>query len=455
MFPSNGAKIGLITAITVVSANMIGTGVFTSLGFQVGGIPEPFAIIMLWLLGGVTAMCGAFAYAEISTALPRSGGEYHLLGSIYHPSVGFASGWISLTAGFAAPVAAAAIAMGGYLDGIIAGGVPAAPVTGVEMRTAIAITVVTGVSLVHLLSLRTISRFQTFFTGLKILLIVALIGLGFLCGSGGRVSFAPNAASLQTMLSPPFAVSLVFVMYAYSGWNAATYIAGEIRDPARTIPWSLFLGTGIVIVLYVLINMVFLYTTPMASIEGRVEVGLISAQQFLGPTGGSVMAALIAIGLVSAISSMTWAGPRVTMVMGEDVSFLRVLATKSRNGIPVAGIVLQWALAVLLILTSSFEQVLVYLGFTLSLSTFMTVLGVFVLRFRQPDLPRPYRTWGFPVTPAFFLLVTGWMLVFLLRDRPVESLAGLGTVVLGLGVYALNSFFTKGITNDIAQTGMD
>jgi APA family basic amino acid/polyamine antiporter len=434
---------------------MIGTGVFTSLGFQVGGLPQPFSILFLWLLGGVVALCGAFSYAELSAALPRSGGEYHLLGRIYHPAAGFLAGWISLTVGFAAPIAAASIAMGNYLTPLLTAGGVIGPESAAFCTTVTAVLVMSAVSLVHLRTLRISSAFQRVFTCLKVLLILVMIAVGFVLGAGHNSGFSPSLSAVRDVFSDQFAVSLVFVMYAYSGWNASTYVAGEVRNPGRNIPLSLFAGTAVVVVLYVLLNAVFIYTTPISMLDMKVEIGLISAQQVFGSAGGAIMGGLIAIGLVSSISSMTWAGPRVSMVMGEDMRLFRLLGARSRYGIPVAAVIAQWIIAMVLVLTSSFEAVLVYIGFTLSLSTFLTVLGVFVLRFRQPALHRPYRTWGYPFTPAFFLLVTGWMLVFVALDKPVESLFGLGTVAAGLVIYYLNAFIFGNVPRGVSVNELD
>lgn len=442
---SQGKKyvIGVTTAVAIVAANMIGTGVFTSLGFQVVDLKDGFTILALWGLGGIVALFGAFAYGELSAAMPRSGGEYHLLSQIYHPALGFLSGWLSLIVGFSAPIAAATMAMGKYAGQVIIDLTVLSAGQQDLLMPVIAIAAVSLVSLVHLFNVKVVSSFQIFFTGLKIFLILVLIVFGFMLAPGQDISFAPTPGALKAIFSAPFAVSLIFVMYAYSGWNASTYIAGEIRNPGRNLPLSLFLGTLIVMLLYVPLNGVFLYSTPLSEMELKVEIGYISANYIFGNTGGIIMGSLISIGLISAISSMVWAGPRVTQVMGEDTRILRFLARKNKNGVPAYALALQFAIVILLILTSTFEAVVYYIGFTLSLSTFLTVLGVFVMRYKRPDMPRPYKTWGYPITPAFFLLVTGWMLVYVLIDRPVESLAGLATIGVGYVLYEINRNIEK------------
>ncbi len=416
------------TATALVVADMIGVGVFTSLGFQVGDLPGGFSIVSLWVLGGLAALCGALSYAELAAALPRSGGEYHFLSEIYHPGIGFLAGWISASVGFAAPTALAAIAFGKYLQGVF----PAIPQTGA------ALVLVWVVLLVQLRGLRAGSIFQNVFTLLKVVFIVGLIAAGFLFGHRQEIAFEPSAADLPRIFSGPFAVGLVYVMYAYSGWNACTYIIGEIREPAKVVPRALFVGTFVVMTLYVGLNAMFLYTTPVASLRGHVDVALIVGRQVFGPAGGNLVGGLICLGLISAVSSMTWIGPRVSAVMGEDFSALRWLSKKSKNGIPAAAMIFQIVVVTVLITTSTFEKVLLYTQFTLILCSFLTVLGVIVLRVRRPDLPRPYKTWGYPFTPLVFLGIALYMLYFVASEKPYETAAGLATVLAGVPVYWLS-----------------
>jgi APA family basic amino acid/polyamine antiporter len=423
----------------MVAANMIGTGVFTSLGFQLLTLNTGFAIVALWLVGGLAALCGALSYGELSGAMPRSGGEYHLLSRVYRPVVGFLSGWVSVVVGFSAPIAAAAVAMGHYLSRVLVqtGVVPAAwqPVT----VTVIAVTGVTIISIIHLFDVKVVSRFQVAFTTLEISLILLLIVCGFALASAQPVSFLPDKAAFDSIGTPAFAVSLVYVMYAYSGWNAAIYVAGDVKNPGRFLPLSLVLGTVIVILLYAPLNAVFMYSAPVEQLKGQVDVGYIAAGHIFGPGGALMMGLLISIGLVSAISSMVWAGPRVTQVMGEDVHVLRFLSRKKTNGVPHVSLAFQYLIVVGLIVTSTFDAIVNYIGFILSLSAFLTVVGVFVLRVTQPRLPRPYRVWGYPITPVVFLIVTGWMMFFVVRARPMVLVAGAATLAIGLIVYLVNS----------------
>lgn len=423
------AGITTFTASAIAVADMVGIGVFTSLGFQVSDITSAFSVIVLWVVGGVVALCGALSYGELAAALPRSGGEYNFLSRIYHPAVGFMAGWLSMTVGFSAPIALAAIAFGAYFNGV-------AP--GFASPLWLALGAVWLIALVHLTGVRHSSRFQNISTGLKVVLIIAFIVAGFAYGTPQPISFAPSSADLAHITGAPFAIGLVFVMYSYSGWNAQTYIMGEIHEPRRTVPRSLLIATFIVMLLYLGLNTLFLYTTPMEKMAGQLEVALVAGTHIFGKTGGQIVGALICAGLISTISAMTWIGPRVTKVMGEDMPVLAIFARETANGAPAAATALQLFIVTALILTQSFEHVLNYIQFSLTLSSFLTVLGVMVLRRSQRELARPYRTWGYPVTPLIFLAVTAFMMAYLIVERPMQSFAGLATLLAGLAVYFIS-----------------
>ncbi|MCB9230421.1 MAG: amino acid permease [Bacteroidia bacterium] len=411
---------------------MVGTGVFTSLGFQVLGITSGFSLLLIWFVGGIFALCGALSYAELGAALPRSGGEFNYLSRIFHPSVGFVSGWVSSTVGFAAPIALAAMALGDYFTRVFPD----------LDKTVIAVVVVVMISLVHMQNVKFGSYFQNIFTVLKVLLILFLIIAGFTVGENQGLSFAPSAADLDSVLSMPFAVSLVYVMYAYSGWNASTYIAAEVKDPGKNLPRSLFIGTAVVMVLYVLLNFVFLYTTPISAMAGQVDVGYVASYSIFGEGGGRIMGMLISLALISSISSMIWAGPRVTQVIGEDIPFFKTMARTNKAGIPTLAILVQMAIALLLATTSSFDAVIKYTIYTLILSSFTTVLGVFVFRIRHPQVQRPYKTWGYPITPIIFLAISLWMLIYVAIDDVWQAVGGFATIISGLVVYFITRPFS-------------
>jgi APA family basic amino acid/polyamine antiporter len=422
-------KISAITATNLVVANMIGTGIFTSLGFQVAAMTSDLALMALWAVGGFAALCGALCYAELATALPRSGGEYHYLSRIYHPSIGFLSGWISAVVGFPAPIALAGIAFGEYFKVFTPGYSP----------VVISLLIVWIITAVHLFGIRTEELFQNGATFLKLGLIFVLIIAGLLIGNQQRLDLSFGPESFGTLLSGPFAVSLVYVMYAYSGWNAATYITDEVRDSATNVPRALLAGTVSVTILYLVLNYVFLLTTPKAVLAGKVEVGLLAGQTIFGPTGGKIVSGLIGVGLIATISAMVWLGPRITKRMGEDLPKLKIFARSSAHGTPYAAIMLQVIVVTILVGTGTFQTVLIYTQFSLLLSSFLTVLGLIVLRFREPNLERPYKVWGYPVTPILFLAITLWMMIFVVLEKPKESLLGLITVLAGLIIF----FFSR------------
>ncbi|MBS0235569.1 MAG: amino acid permease [Proteobacteria bacterium] len=418
--------VSTVTATALAVADMIGIGVFTSLGFQVASIPSAFSVLMLWIVGGIAALCGALSYAELAAAFPRSGGEYNFLSRIYHPAIGFLAGWISAALGFSAPIALAAMAFGEYFKGLFPGASP----------LLLGLAVVWVVTFIHLTGVKHSSKFQNISTFIKGGLILALIVAGLAYGVPQSISFAPTEGDLGYIASAPFAVSLVFVMYAYSGWNAATYIAGEIREPAVSLPRSIIAATIIVIACYVALNAVFLYTTPISAMAGQLDVALIAGRHIFGAVGGGIVGALICIGLISSVSAMTWIGPRVTMAMGKDHALFRPLSLTSKNGVPTYAILFQLVIVSLLLMTQSFEAVLDTIQFSLTLCSFLAVLGVIVLRWKEPHLSRPYRTWGYPLTPFVFLGVTAFMMYHLVVERPLQSLAGLAIMLTGLAAYA-------------------
>ncbi len=425
--PVHLRKIGARSATALVIANMIGTGVFTSLGFQLADTSNTVSILLLWIVGGLIAMAGAFSYAELGAYFKRSGGEYHYLSELYHPLVGYLSGWVSLTVGFAAPIALAAMAMSAYL----AESLP------ILSPTGLATFVILLVTLIHSVNIRRSSRFQLVTTALKVILIFGFILLGFVLAPS-----IPNALDWSPgwrgeIVLPAFAVSLVYVTYAYSGWNAAAYIVDEIREPARNLPRALILGTLVVTILYVLLQWVFLRQAGLTELMGKVEVGQVAAEQLFGREGGQWISLAIALFLVSSISAMVWVGPRVSLVMAEDHRFWRFLQYRNDNGIPVRAVWFQSALSILLVWTGTFEEVLLYCGFILQLFAFLAVVGTFLLRRRNVELP--YRNPTHPWLPILFIVASIWILSFLIIERPAESLFGIANLAAGWITYRFST----------------
>jgi APA family basic amino acid/polyamine antiporter len=413
-------------AAAIVIANMIGTGVFTSLGFQLVEIQSAPVLLSLWAVGGLAALCGALSYAELGAALPRSGGEYNFLTEIYHPIAGFISGWVSATVGFAAPTALAAMTFGSYLSAVFP------QLSAIWLATGLIVVL----TLAHSRSHRSSGSTQSLFTILKILLIIGFAVLALtLNDSRQDTRFAPAAGDGALLLSGAFAVSLIYVNYAYSGWNAATYISGELQNPQRSLPRVLIASTSLVCLAYLLLNYVFLAVAPMDAMVGKVEVGFIAASYAFGDAGGTIMGVLLGLLLISTVSAMVLAGPRVLHRIGQDFALFRILGRVNRDGIPATAVVVQATIALAFLWSASFDRILVFSGATMALNTFFTVLGVFVLRWRQPDLKRPFRTWLFPVPPLVFLLITGWTLLYVVLQRPVEAMITLFIVASGALFY--------------------
>ncbi len=425
--------------MAVVVANMVGTGVFTSLGFQLVDIQSPLVLMALWLVGGLTALCGALTYAELGAALPRSGGEYNFLTEIYHPAAGFISGWVSATIGFAAPTALAAITFGKYLQAVV----PSAP------AALAACILIVALTMAHATNRRSSSRVQSVFTVLKVLLIVLFCVLALGSADAWQpLQWTPQPTDLRTMTSGAFAVALIFVNYAYTGWNAATYLTSELDAPTRSLPRVLGVGTLVVTVLYVLLNFTFLTVAPMDSMVGRVEVGYVAAEHAFGTRGGAVMGGVLALLLISTVSAMTLAGPRVLQVIGQDFAVFRPLARTTADGVPYVAILFQSTLALVLILTASFEAILVFAGFTLGLNTFFAVAGVFIVRSRMSIDRLPFRSPLYPLPALVYLAVTGWTLFYILKDRPNEGLWGLAVVAAGAVVYVAVKLISRTLATE-------
>jgi len=414
-------------AIAIVVSNMIGTGVYTSLGLQAAGVHSVLALVLIWITGGLVALCGALTYGELAARIPQSGGEYIFLSKIFHPAFGFLSGFISMTIGFAAPLAISAIALGTYAGNLI----PVPPMI-------MAVTIIILLTLLNLSSFRTGANFNFVTTALNISLILTLCVMGFLKGhyDGFKVTFMQS--DLKQIINPAFAVSLVYVSFAYSGWNSAAYIAHQVKDPVKNLPVVFITGTLIVMTLYTLLNFIFLYTVPIDELKGKVDVAFIAAKNIFGDAGGKFIAVLISIGLIASINSLLILGPRVTQAIAMDYPSLGLLSKENKNGSPVYATILLAIFSLTLIWTSTFEQIMTLIGFTLSIFTISSVAGLFFLRHRmKKNNENFYHTFGYPFIPFFFIVVEGCMMVYVFANRPVQSLIGIGITLSGLIVYFL------------------
>ena len=400
---------------------MIGTGVFTSVGFQLSAVQNTWSILLLWIVGGLLALFGAFAYAELGTHFKESGGDYIYLSRIFHPMLGYLSAWAGLTVGFSAPVALAAIAFTKYL----------APF-GLQGNVWLAIAIIVLIGLMHSLTIRHSSRFQNLTTLVKIGFIVTLIVLAFSVTDDSSNALIFDSSWQKEILQRGFAVSMVYVAFAYTGWNAAAYVADEIKDPSRNLPRALIGSTVFVGVLYVLFQLALLKHATIDQLSGKEEVTFISFNNLLGSAGGKWVSIFIAIQLIATISSYLWVGPRVTCAMARENKLWTLLSKKNKHGIPVAAVWAHVFISIVLTLTGSFEKILLYAGFVLQLMASLTVAtSLFLKRTDIATFKSPFK----PVLQIVFLVFNGWVLIFTLIDRPVESLAGIGILLVGAIIY--------------------
>ncbi|MEM7729719.1 MAG: APC family permease [Pseudomonadota bacterium] len=427
------------TATALIVANMIGTGVFTSLGFQLMDIGTGFPILMLWFVGGVAALCGALSYAELGTRLPRSGGEYNFLGQIYHPAAGFVSGWVSATIGFAAPIAAVALAFSDYSGAVF-------PALGHETtKTAVALALVLSMSLLHTRSHRLSGGSQTAFTAVKLVLILLFCIAGLtLVKTPQNVSFLPQEGDMAALLSPAFAVSLIYVSYAYTGWNAATYITGELETPQKSLPIILMTGTLVVAALYILLHIVFLRAAPMEAMRGEVEIGYIAARGIFGDGGGRIAGGMLALLLISTVSAMTLAGPRALQAIGQDFRALSWLSRTNKDAVPVNAVWTQTLIAAFFVMTQTFETIIVFAGSLLAFNSLLAVLGLFVLRRKQGVSDIAFHVPLYPVLPLVYLAITGFTLIYIAATAPGTVVAGLVLIAAGLLFYVVSRKLGRG-----------
>jgi APA family basic amino acid/polyamine antiporter len=423
-------RVGTFTAACVLVSNAVGTGIFTTTGFLARDLGDPVWILALWGLGGALALAGALSYAELGAAMPRVGGEYVYLRAAFGPLPAFLSGWTSFAVGFGAALAAAGIAFAEHLALLLPAPLARVP----EWVPAVALVwLLTGV---HLLGVEGGGLFQRLITLLKIGGALLLVGAGFASGEGGLENLTAASPSVQPGIGAA-AVGLVFVLYSYSGWNAAAYIAGEIRHPERSLPRALISGTLLVAGLYLALNLLYLYALPISALaaEPVLPVAEKVASALLGPSASGIVVALLCLSIAGAASSMVWAGPRVTLAMAQDRALPQWLAARSRSGAPTRALLLQSIWVTLLLLSGSFEALVVYGGFALALFGAAAVSCVFVLRRRSPALARPFRVPGYPWVPAAFIAATLWIAGTVLLERPREALLSLATVLAGAPLY--------------------
>jgi APA family basic amino acid/polyamine antiporter len=430
----------------IVIANMIGAGIFGITGFLAGDLGKPSLVLGIWMAGALVALAGCLCYAELAINLPRSGGEYVYLREAWGPAWGFLSGWISFFAGFAAPVAASALLFSEYLAHFFPALSPRSPAGMVFISSKwmhigsghlLAVGVVGVFAVANILGIRFAGRLQNVLTGLKVGVLGGFLVLAFLMGKGSVSHFSASVVrTSHHSLGGQCAVSLIFVMFAYSGWNAATYVAEEMKSPERTLPASLVAGTLIVAVFYLALNAAFIYAMPLEAMKGIERIGGAAAEALFGGKGGDFFSAVMSVGLLSTVSAMVIVGPRVYYAMAQDGCFFRGAArVHPRWGTPVQAILWQALASALMILTGTFDSLLYYIGFALVLFAALAVAGMVRLRKRPAWKRLAAVSWGYPLAPAVFIGASGWMLCYTMALRPKESFFALLTMAAGMLAY--------------------
>ncbi len=424
-------KLGIGSLAGIVVANMIGAGIFTTSGLLMDNLPNPILILVLWLTGGFIALLGAVVYGKIGTYYPYAGGEYLYITRIFHPLPGFLSGWISFIVGFSAPVAASAIAFGEYfLNGL--GTNFQQPENAIMFRKGLAIMIVVIFTLTHLGRIETSAGVQNILTFVKILLIIFLVTAGLLTGNGDHQRVFINSGLPGEFSGLKAAgLSLIWIMFAYSGWNASSYLGSEIKNPDRNLPLSLLIGTGLVIILYLALNYLFVYAIPIEQMKGVLAVGSLAARQLFGAAVERIFSLFVAIALLSSISAFIILGPRIYYAMAENGHFFSFAGKiHPRARVPYYSVIIQSTISIIMILTGTFDQILTYMGFSLSIFPVITAFGIFFIKDKDNPPGMLYKT-----AAALFIILFLIILFLTLAERPVESLIAVAIVLTGIPVY--------------------
>jgi len=437
---------GLFLATCLIIANVIGSGIYTTPGFLARDLGSPFAVLGIWIIGAVLAFAGALSYSELGAMFPEAGGEYVYLREAFGSIFGFLTGWASFIAGFSAPIGAATIGFAAYLSHFFPSLGPEnifwtvhfGPLS-VHLGSAqmVALIVLWALSLAHITGTHRGGQLQVLLTVAKAAAIAVLMVAGFWLGRGDWANFHSGAGGiLPEGVFRNGSVSLIFVLFSFSGWNAAAYIAGEVRQPHRTLPAALITGTAIVTAIYVGLNMLFLYALGIEGMSGVLQVGEKASLALFGPVATHVVASMMALSILASASAMIIAGPRVYFAMAADrVFFKKTGKIHPVYGSPATAIVWQAVWISVLILFGAFEPLIVYSGFVLVFFSAMAVASVIVLRHRRPEEVRPFRVPFYPWTPLLFIVFSVWILAYTLWGRPVESSMGIVTVLVGLPLY--------------------
>lgn len=424
---------GLSTATYVVIASMVGTGILISPGFMMASLKSYPLIFGLWTLGGLLAICGALCVAELAAALPRAGGEYVYLREAYGPMPAFVSGWTSFFLGFSAPLAVAGYVAAEYLlkpFGLADEG------SGLLIKSAAAIIIV-AITLPNLVGHRQSAWTQNLTTALKFGLFAGLVLLAFVFGKG-QLSNVGQGQPIGNIKLGDAATQLFYVMFAYSGWNAASYLAGEVKDPGRILPRSLLLGAGLVVVLYLAINLTFAYAVPLSGVgfDNATQVPSLAVSNLFGSKASSVFSVLLGLTFLATVSAFIITGPRVYYAMAKDGLFPAMAGrVSSKGGIPVYAMIAQSACAIIILFVTDFQNLYQYAAVGLSVFAMLFIAAVYVLRWRRPQMVRPFRVPGYPIVPAVYLGVILFMTIFAFKQWRTPSIYSLGSILAGVPVY--------------------
>jgi APA family basic amino acid/polyamine antiporter len=439
-------QLGFFSATALVISNMVGTAIFGTTGFMAGDLGSAGLILACWAVGAVVAIAGALSYSELGINFPSSGGEYVYLTHAYGPEWGFMTGWVSFFAGFSAPIAAAALTFSDYLGhffpSLKQSNAPLVIGSGtfslhLGPGQAVASMLIAAFTILNCFGVGRTAKVQNVLTTTKLLVIVGFVLAAFLFGTGNWGHFSQAAVrTSSTGLPTQFLISLIWVMFGYSGWNAATYVAEEIRRPERTLPAALAVGSVIVAVLYLALNVLYIYSTPLEQMKGHIAVGDLAASNLFGPQVAGVFTALLAICIVSTVNAMVTIGPRVYFAMAKNKAFFSAAATVSpRWHTPVIAILSQGVCAMVMTLTP-FRDLLTYIGLSLTFFSVLAVASLFVFRAKRPGWQRLRALQvGYPLIPALYILVGLAMMIFGVIGKPVASLAAFATVGAGALVY--------------------
>jgi APA family basic amino acid/polyamine antiporter len=438
-------QLGIVSATALVVSNMVGTGIFTTTGFLAGQLGSVSLVLLIWIVGAVCALAGALCYSELGINFPSSGGEYVYLTQAYGPTWGFMTGWASFFAGFSAPIAASALALSDYTGyffpalkqqnsaHLFGSGEWEFKMGGAQFFASSLVAVFT---VLNCLGLRRTSRVQNVLTSMKVLVIVAFIVLGFAFGQGNAHNY--SLAAVRTSTTPIFAqfmVSLFYIYFAYSGWNASTYVAEEVQHPARTLPISLAFGTVLVALLFVGLNLLFVYAMPLEQMKGVVAIGSAAASRLFGPAIAGLFSAAMALSLLATVNAMVTIGPRIYYAMAKNGAFFAAAGKiDPRWHTPVVSIIAQGVCTVIMTFTP-FLNLLFYIGFTLNFFAVMSVASLFVFRRRPGWRKLGVVNFAYPLIPVFFVLVGIWITIFGMTFRPVISSAAIVTVLAGAALY--------------------